>query len=290
MFVVPDADGAAKAWARTGVPVVKATDVEIASQGNKPLRVRTATAFFENAFVDFIQPVSKDGMFSTFLKSRRGGGMALVHVFAGEAALDAEVARLAAAGARPVLDSKWKQGPETARYVFFDTAKEGKYTLVLSSSTYRKPASAARRITQYAFAVNDLKAVSAYWARLGFPEMTYSHSDSSELVYRGRPGTFDMQLGWQRHGKVVYEWIQPTKGPSAYHEQIEKHGEGFHHFAFNVDDMDAGIKEWESFGFPFVMGGAWGVKGKSGSGRFAYHDLDACCGAEIELLWNYRAK
>jgi hypothetical protein len=109
-------------------------------------------------------------------------------------------------------------------------------------------------------------------------------------VYRGKPGQFDMRLGWQRHGKVTYEWIQPLRGPSAYHDHFEQHGEGFHHIAFNVDDMDAAIKDWAGYGFPFVMGGAWGEKGKAGSGRFAYHDLDKCCGAEIELLWNYKAK
>jgi hypothetical protein len=98
-----------------------------------------------------------------------------------------------------------------------------------------------------------------------------------------------MRLGWQRHTPVPFEWIHALAGPSTYHEQLDKSGEGFHHLAFNVDDMDAAIRQWESWGFPHSMGGAWGDKGKPGSGRFAYHDLRAIGGTEIELLWNYKA-
>ena len=31
--------------------------------------------------------------------------------------------------------------------------------------------------------VHDVATVSGYWAKLGFPTMTYSHPDTSELVY-----------------------------------------------------------------------------------------------------------
>jgi hypothetical protein len=99
-----------------------------------------------------------------------------------------------------------------------------------------------------------------------------------------------MRLGWQRHGTVVYEWIQPLRGPSTYEDHLAHHGEGLHHIAFNVDDMDEGNRLWDSFGFPVLMAGAWGKKAQPGSGRFAYHDAGGCCGVEIELLWNFKAR
>lgn len=37
-----------------------------------------------------------------------------------------------------------------------------------------------------------------------------------------------------------------------------------------------------------VQSGAWGEKGKPGSGRFAYADTSAIGGVTIELLWNQR--
>jgi methylmalonyl-CoA/ethylmalonyl-CoA epimerase len=290
LFVVADADAAAQSWARAGIPVVSPRLVDITPQRAPAIRVRSASVFFENVTVDFIQPDSPAGPFADFLKRTKGGGMALVHALPDTAALDAEVKRLNAAGAATLLDATWKHGPESTRYVLFDTAKEGKYVLALRAGSDRRPSSATQRVTQYAFAARNLEAISAYWEKLGLPAMTYTLPETSELVYRGKPGQFGMRLGWQRHGKVPYEWIQALRGPSTYHDHLERHGEGFHHLAFNVDDMDRAIREWEQSGFPMVMGGAWGEKGKPGSGRFAYHDLVACCGAEIELLWNYRAR
>jgi catechol 2,3-dioxygenase-like lactoylglutathione lyase family enzyme len=280
VFVVPDAARAAAAWAATGVPVEPARPLD------GPYTIRVATARFENAAADFIEPGAK-GVLRAFMDAHNGGIFALVHRFPDNPSLESELARLAQLGVRPALDVAWK---DRGRYVFLDTWEPGKYSLALAVIPEYNPPEHSRRITQYAFVAKDLERVSAYWAKLGLPAMTYTHPDCSELVYRGKPGTFDMRLGWQRHGKVPYEWIQPLRGPSTYHEHLEEHGEGPHHIAFNVSDMDKANAEWSGFGFPMLMAGAWGEKGKPGSGRFAYHDLERCCGAEVELLWNFKAQ
>ena len=88
--------------------------------------------------------------------------------------------------------------------------------------------------------------------------------------------------------RVPFEWIEPLKGPNVYDDHIAKHGEGFHHIAFDVPDMDQAIAHWNALGFPESMCGGWGVKDAPGSGRFAYHDLIPAGGIDIELLWNYR--
>jgi hypothetical protein len=48
------------------------------------------------------------------------------------------------------------------------------------------------------------------------------------------------------------------------------------------------VRSWKTLGFEVSQSGAWGEKGKPGSGRFAYVDTDAIGGVTIELLWNYK--
>jgi hypothetical protein len=120
--------------------------------------------------------------------------------------------------------------------------------------------------------------------------MTVTDPGGRDRIYRGKPGGFTMKLGWHRHGKVPYEWILSTAGPNVYEDHLAKHGEGFHHLAFNVTDIDKASAEWAAWGFPPSQSGAWGEAGKRGSGRYAYHDVQAAGGIDIELLWSYREK
>ncbi len=280
VFVVPNADQAAAAWARTGVPTEPARPLD-GVYGR-----RATSALFENVVADFVEAGDK-GPLREFIGKHGSGVYALVHRVENVQSLESEVARFAKLGVKPALDVTWK---DRGRFVFLDTREHGRYSLALAVLPEYKAPRPSLRITQYAFVAKELTAISAYWEKLGLPAMTYTHPECSELVYRGKPGTFDMRLGWQRHGKVTYEWIQPLRGPSTYYDHIEKHGEGFHHLAISVSDMDQAIGQWSAYGFPMVMAGAWGEKGKPGSGRFAYHDLERCCGTEIELLWNFKSQ
>jgi hypothetical protein len=55
-----------------------------------------------------------------------------------------------------------------------------------------------------------------------------------------------------------------------------------------VPDIDAAARAWEAVGVKVVQSGAWGEKGKPGSGRFAYVDTSTVGGVTVELLWNQR--
>ena len=142
--------------------------------------------------------------------------------------------------------------------------------------------------TQYAFAIKDEAPVSNFWATAGLPPLEITHGAITDKEYFGKPADFDMKLGWQRHGSVVYEWIIPLKTPTVYADFIRMHGEGIQHFGFSVEDMDAAIDFFEQKGYKISMSGGWGDKGKAGSGRFAYVDLSKIGGMTIELLWNYK--
>lgn len=257
--------------------------------------VRLASGRFGDVAVHWIQPGGGDNPFVEFAKQKRSGVFSLMHRVSNLEAFEAEVKRMQGLGVGILMEGTVDSDSGAIRYVFFDTAREGKYVLGLiyapqgNEGPLAVPAAKAtgRVVTQYAFAVEKLEPVSEYWSKLGFPAMSFTHGGLTNLKYRRRPADFDMRLGWQRHGKVVYEWIQSLRGPDVYLDHMKVHGEGLHHLAFGVDDMDKELAWWAEKGYPESMSGGWGVEGKPGSGRFAYVDTQAVGGIDVELLWNY---
>lgn len=293
-WVVADAEVAARAWSKLGVTgfddhgVVPLDGLKYRG-GPAPSRVRIISTRFGSTGIDWIQPVAGHNAFSEYLAESKGGVLALMHRVPSVAALEAEVDRMKSLGVT-VLQRGLVPDPG-AQFVYFDTRAEGKYSLAIyydPNGSAAGEANPSLKITQFAFVVHETGPVSAYWEKLGFPKMTVTHSLPSNRVYRGAPGHFEQNLGWQRHGKVPYEWCQALKGPTAYEDHIQAHGEGFHHIGVNVGDMDAAIRKWTELGVPVIQSGAWGEEGKPGSGRFAYLDTDSFGGISVELLWSYR--
>lgn len=276
VWVVRDVRATAAAWEKAGWGPVEILD----DAGGASL----AIAKLPNVEIDWIQPLTKDAM-ADFLERHGEGVFSLMHRVPSLDAMKAEVSRLGALGVE-VLMRGTTGGYD---YVFFDTEREGKYVLgLLTGPDGGRPAGNGPAVTQFAFVSHDTHAASAFWAKLGWPEMTYTHGTMSDLEYRGSPGKFDQELGWQRHGEVPYEWIKPLKSPTVYEDYIKAHGESFHHLAVNVPDMDEAIAAWEKAGYKVEQSGAWGDAGKPGSGRFAYIETEGVGGIAIELLWNYK--
>jgi hypothetical protein len=225
---------------------------------------------------------------------RHGEGVVSVNYAApSREALDAEVTRLAGLGVAVLQRAEVATPSGPVTIVHMDTAAEGKYVVGLVHGEAppppdTPPAAFPLRLSQYALVVRSLEKVSGYWQRLGFPAMEITHGPLSDLVHRGQRGRFDQRLGWHRHGTVTWEWIEPLAGPTVYEESLKEHGEGFHHLAFDVPDMDEACASWEALGVPIVQSGAWGEKGKPGSGRFAYAATDTFGGVTTEFLWNLR--
>lgn len=286
-WVTPDAAAAAAAWAKLGAAVMPETP-EAEMEG---ARLKVVPGLLGNLILDWIQPLNSHGIFAEYLKRHRGAGvMGLMHHVPSSEALRGEVARLGAVGVKPLVMGTYTAGAMSVECAFMDTAAKGGYTLglIVAPEAELPAGRAERQVTQYAFIASKPEPVSAFWSSLGFPAFTYTEVVARDPLYRGKPGTFGMRLGWQRHGAVPFEWIQPLRGPSTYHDYMAKHGEGFHHLAFNVADMDRAIEEWRGLGYEMTMAGAWGEKDKPGSGRFAYFDVSRDGGVEVELLWNYR--
>ena len=88
---------------------------------------------------------------------------------------------------------------------------------------------------------------------LGGPGMAFS-----EKTVHGKPSDYDMDLRFARGdmGGLSLELIQPLKGNSIYDEFLENKGEGFHHLAFMVEDVDAETADLEKLGFKVIQTGA----------------------------------
>jgi len=144
------------------------------------------------------------------------------------------------------------------------------------------------KLNQYAFAINETEYISKFWSKIDFPEIQINHPELGETKYHGKIVDHELIQGWQRHGDIAYEWCIPVKGPIVYADHIDMHGEGIHHLAYSVENMDKILKDYESLGYKNTMGGTWGERGKPGSGRYEYVGLEDAGGMTMELLWNYK--
>ncbi len=131
--------------------------------------------------------------------------------------------------------------------------------------------------------VKDMDAAIKYFEAMGmgpFPPFLGGPGMSfTGKTVRGKPEDYDMDLRLAKGdtGGMGFELIQPLKGRSIYNEFLEKKGEGIHHLAFMVDDIDTEIAEMEKKGFKVIQTGAMP------NTRWAYFDTDKLGGMIIEL-------
>jgi catechol 2,3-dioxygenase-like lactoylglutathione lyase family enzyme len=141
-------------------------------------------------------------------------------------------------------------------------------------------------IAQVAFVVADLeRVVESYHRSFGIGPWhfyTYGKPLVSHMTYRGRPADYEARIALSYFGPMRVELIQPVKGPSVYHEFIEKHGYGVQHFGLLVSDMQQALRQAEAAGYPMIMDGAG--FGKDGDGHYAYIDTEDEFGIVYELI------
>jgi methylmalonyl-CoA/ethylmalonyl-CoA epimerase len=112
---------------------------------------------------------------------------------------------------------------------------------------------------------------------------TFSPDWIKDMTFRGEPQGCTMRLAIAYVGSMMYELIEPVKGPNAYKEFLDEHGEGLHHLGFFVEDWDAAIRYMEGRGYTLLQSGR-GI-GTVGDGGYAYFDTEGPLGivASIEL-------
>ncbi|MGW8314100.1 MAG: VOC family protein [Bacteroidales bacterium] len=298
IWVVSDVEKTMAGYADLGfTEVLDLGQVEVISKSSgQRQQVHLVCANLGGAHVNWIQPPEGNSVFNKFLDEYGDGAMSLVHRFATPDDMKQEVNRLNGLGINILEQITFKTERGDLNVVLMDTRKEGKYNLGFVSGEEGEPLFSTLhadnrdglKLNQYAFAIRDPEPVSAYWEKIGLPEFQINHPELGDPHYYGKTADHDLIQGWQRQGDIAYEWCIPVKPPIVYEDHIQLHGEGIHHLAFSVGDMDQVLADYTSRGYEVSMGGTWGEKGKPGSGRYEYIDLEKAGGVTMELLWNYR--
>jgi methylmalonyl-CoA epimerase len=80
-------------------------------------------------------------------------------------------------------------------------------------------------------------------------------------------------------GETHIELLQPLRVDTVIGRFIDAHGEGIHHMAFTVGDVDAKVEQLLSLGIPIIDGPRAGLRG-----RIAFSNPSATHGVLIELV------
>jgi methylmalonyl-CoA epimerase len=143
----------------------------------------------------------------------------------------------------------------------------------------------SKKVTQVAVIVKDIdKARNAWASVLGMPVPEVSIAEGHEsrpTQYKDKSTDAKCKLAFLRMENLQIELIQPLGGKSTWQEYLDKSGEGIHHIAFNVKDINGVEKKFATIKMPTVQRGGWN------GGAYSYVDASADLGCILELLENY---
>ena len=298
VWVVADINRVTDYWQRLGVHDIHSDgEIEFPNLTYRgkpdPARARQVTAYIDKLTVKWIQPIHGGRFWRDSLR-HRGDGIRVLAYSVQPQEFDDQIRYFSSKGVGVIVQDSW-QGPSgRGRIAYLDTAAQGGgNTLGLIDDPDARSRAAdtgsneypVTKITHFAWVVNDVRKVDAYYTSLGFkPFSNIDHNISLDRVYRGRPGTFEMWLGWDRTGDAPFEWVQQITGPDVYVEYAKKHRQGFHHVGVNVTDMDEAIKLMTARGAPPSQMAAWETS--RGKGRAVYLDTDPHGGVTLELIYD----
>ena len=299
IWVVSDLDRVVEYWQRLGVHNIHRDGMvsfpSLTYRGTPdPATAKQVTANIGDLEIKWIQPVQGGKFWSEGLRQHGDGIRVLAYTVRSPREFDDQVKYFASKGVGLVVQDNWKGTNGRGRVAYLDTAAQGGGdTLALIDQPDTRPLAAdvvsneypLTKITHFAWVVNDVKKVDAYFTGLGFPPFSrIDHNVSLDRVYRGQPGTYEMWLGWDRTGDAPFEWVQQIIGPDVYVEYGKKHGEGFHHLGVNVRDMDEAVKLMSARGAPPSQEASW--KSTNGKGRAVYLDTETFGGVTVELIYD----
>ena len=127
--------------------------------------------------------------------------------------------------------------------------------------------------------VRDLdKAIESYSALLGIGAFRKRMVTTTWCELRGKPCQMTFALAQACMGEVDVELIQADPGDNVFWEFFQTRGEGLHHLAFWVEDIQAELAFFKEKGVETLL------YGETDAGRrFAYLDCSQSLGTIIQL-------
>ena len=295
-WVVENIDKVRSAWAALGLSEIEEyPNIQLVGQfRGKPVTIYAwqITGHLGNLTVDMIQPgEGQANAYTNFLAKHGDGILSIMHEVPSRQTLEQELLRMKGKGVEVLQQVTLQREKVPVTYTYFDTEPEGKFALglVYRPGGMREPAG-PRVVSQFSPVVWDAAAVSAYWAKLGFPAFPMQHAaPRADSRYRDKPLSLAFEMGYQRHTQFSYEWISPPPSPpNIYADFLNKHHrEGIQHIAMPVEDLAKSVAAYEKLGYHVQQSGTWGDVGKPGSGQYAYMDTDSVGGISVELLHSF---
>jgi len=294
-LVVKDLDQTVNHWERLGFKNIHRRGTQnvpdITYRGKKSaLTLKLAEGDIGGVRIKWIEPVKGISSFDNFLERHGDGVHHIVYSVKGEEELENQVEYFRAKGIGILMEALWTGAYNDARSVYLETAERGAgITFALTcdpgicASDKGENTEPFNSIAQYAVVARDLKKTAAFYESLGFGSVPIDCIDFSnvpECYYRSNPGKFAIYTNQWRWGSVPFEWIQPCKGTSVFEEYLNKHGEGIHHLAFTVMDLDKTLK---AMAVEVAQSGRFSYQNRRG--RFAYIDMEPFGGVMIEFIW-----
>ena len=145
-------------------------------------------------------------------------------------------------------------------------------------------------ITQVALVVKDIESAKQKYASFfGIePPPTVDSGDYkiTQTTYKGEPAPkAACKMAFFKVGdNLSLELIEPNEEPSTWRDFLNEKGEGIHHIAFGVKNMNEKLEKAAEIGIETIQRGKYG----DASGEYAYLDANADLKCVIELLESYQ--
>lgn len=130
--------------------------------------------------------------------------------------------------------------------------------------------------------VRDIEKTIEYLTSIGIgpfgmPDGQLYIEEPFKGEFRGKPAEWKLKVSVARIGDSELELLEPFGGESAWQEFLDNHGEGLHHIAYLVDDVQAEIEKQVKRGVEVI------TSAKVGDGGFAYFDTGVVGGIVTEV-------
>jgi len=143
------------------------------------------------------------------------------------------------------------------------------------------------KVVQIGIIVRDVEKSAEKYAQffgVETPKIIISETeDKAKTRYYGKRTMARVKQAFFNFENISIEILEPVGEPSTWKDFLDNKGEGLHHIAFEVKDMDGKIAQMKDMGIPLSQQGRW--TGGSG-GRYAYFDSQEKLGIILELLEN----
>jgi len=138
-----------------------------------------------------------------------------------------------------------------------------------------------KNVVQIGIVVDDIEDVARKWCKiLGLEKPKIIETDDwnkTKAMYRGKPAG-KAKLAFIELDNIVIELIEPIDGDSTWSTYIKNYGQGVHHIAFKVENVDECIEKLKD------IGGDIEQLGYFENGIYIYMDTRKSLGTVIELL------